>query len=91
MDSKKVNFYASKLGFSSKKLNTIINYVTSKKAKEFIDDVVIIKAKKNLLHSNLSVKEIAFKLGFKDPTNFYKYFRKHTSFTPDSYKKRYKL
>ncbi|WP_438977853.1 helix-turn-helix domain-containing protein [Polaribacter sp.] len=43
-----------------------------------------------MLHSSLSVKEIAYKLGFKDPTIFFKYFKKNTSFTPESYKKRYK-
>ena len=89
-NSKKVNFYSEKLGFSSKKLNSIVNYVANKSAKSFIDDVIIIKAKKDLLYSSLSVKEIAYKLGFKDPTNFFKYFKKNTSFTPESYKKRYK-
>lgn len=88
-DSKKVKYYADKLGFSTKKLNTIINFVTGKNAKLFIDDVVIIKAKRDLLHSNLSIKEIAYKLGFKDPANFYKYYRKHTGFTPETYRKRY--
>lgn len=88
-DSKKVKYYADELGFSTKKLNTITNFVTGKNAKLFIDDVVIIKAKKDLLHSNLSIKEIAYKVGFKDPANFYKYYRKHTGFTPESYRKRY--
>lgn len=88
-DSKKVKYYADELGFSTKKLNTIVNFVTGKNAKLFIDDVVIIKAKKDLLHSNLSIKEIAYKLGFKDPANFYKYYRKRTGFTPETYRKRY--
>ncbi|NVJ88514.1 MAG: helix-turn-helix domain-containing protein [Flavobacteriaceae bacterium] len=73
--SKKVAFYSNKLGFSSKKLNTIVNNVSKKNAKGFIDDVIIIKAKKDLLNTNLSVKQIAYKLGFKDPANFFKYFR----------------
>tara|TARA_R100000789_G_C2999337_1_gene148345 strand:+ start:157 stop:1029 length:873 start_codon:yes stop_codon:yes gene_type:complete len=88
--TKKVEDYAQKMGFSTKKLNTIVDYVVNTSVKSFIDDVVIIKAKKYLLHTNLSVKEVAFKLGFKDPTNFYKYFKKHTRFTPEMYKKRYK-
>lgn len=89
--TKKVADYASKMGFSAKKLNTIVNYITNKSVKAFIDEVVIIKAKKDLLHSNMSVKEVAFKLGFKDPANFYKYFKKHTKYTPEAYKKRYKV
>jgi AraC-like DNA-binding protein len=89
--TKKVEDYAKKMGFSTKKLNTIVAYVCNKSVKNFIDDIVIIKAKKNLLHTNMSVKEVSFKLGFNDPTNFYKYFKKHTSLTPETYKKRYKI
>ena len=89
-ETKKVADYAKKLGFSSKKLNTIVKYVANKPAKNFIDEVIIIKIKRYLLHTNLSVKEVAYKVGFKDPTNLYKYFKKHTEFTPEAYKKRYK-
>ncbi|WP_397444976.1 AraC family transcriptional regulator [Polaribacter sp. R77954] len=89
--SKKVQYYANKLGFSSKKLNTIVQFIANKSAKVFIDDVVIIKAKNYLLHSNLSIKEVSFKLGFKDPANLCKYFKKHTKFTPEAYRKRYKV
>ena len=87
--SKKVNYYAEKMGFSTKKLNSIVKYISDKPVKAFIDDVIIIKAKRFLLHSDLSIKEIAYKLGFKDPTNLYKYFKKHTNFTPEVYRKRY--
>lgn len=89
--SKQVSYYADKMGFSTKKLNTIVKYIANKPVKAFIDDVIIIKAKRFLLHSNLSVKEVAFKIGFKDPTNLYKYFKKHTRFTPEAYKKRYRI
>jgi AraC family transcriptional regulator, transcriptional activator of pobA len=87
--SKKVSFYSDMLGFSSKKLNSIVKYITNKSVKVFIDDVIIIKAKKHLLYSDLSVKETAFKLGFNDPSNLYKYFKKHTKLTPEAFRKRY--
>lgn len=86
--TKKVLDYANKLGFSTKKLNTIVNIVANKPAKEFIDDTVIVKIKSMLINSNLSIKEIAFKTGFMDPTNFYKYFKKHTDFTPEEFRKK---
>ncbi|PQJ79889.1 AraC family transcriptional regulator [Polaribacter porphyrae] len=88
--TKKVGDYSKKLGFSSKKLNTVVQFVTHKSAKKFIDEVIIIKVKKNLLHTSLSIKEIAFKLGFRDPANLYKYFKKHTNYTPEAYRKRFK-
>ncbi len=87
--SKKVGFYSSELGFSTKKLNAITKHVINKSAKLFIDDVIIVKSKRDLLNSDLTIKEVAYNIGFKEPTNFFKYFRKHTGFTPDSFKKSY--
>lgn len=89
--TKKVADYANKLGFSTKKLNTIVQLISNKSAKVFIDDTVVIKIKGLLLHSNHSIKEIAFKVGFKDPTNLYKYFKKFTNCTPEEFRKRYKV
>ncbi|AUC85804.1 hypothetical protein CW731_11125 [Polaribacter sp. ALD11] len=90
-ETKKVFDYAIKLGFSTKKLNTIVKFVTNKSAKNFIDDTVIVKVKSTLLHSNFSIKEVAFKTGFNDPTSLYKYFKKHTNSTPEEFRKQYKI
>ncbi|OGX84158.1 helix-turn-helix domain-containing protein [Hymenobacter coccineus] len=41
-----------------------------------------------LLHrTDLAVAEVAYQLGFKEPTNFTKYFRKHTGQTPTQYRR----
>ena len=90
-ETKKVFDYANKLGFSTKKLNTIVQFIANKPAKSFIDDTVVVKVKRLLLHSNLSVKEIAFKVGFKDPANLYKYFKKHAYSTPEEFRKEFKV
>jgi AraC-like DNA-binding protein len=87
--TKKVYDYAYKLGFSTKKLNMVVKFIANKSAKEFIDDTVIIKVKRLLLHYDLSIKEVAFKTGFMEPTNLYKYFKKHTNFTPEEFRKKY--
>jgi AraC-like DNA-binding protein len=89
--TKKVLDYASKLGFSTKKLNAIVKFIANKPAKSFIDETVIVKIKRLLLHSNFSVKEIAFKVGFKDPANLHKYFKKNTNTTPDAFRKKYNV
>lgn len=88
--SKSVNFYSDKLGFSTKKLNTIVKQISDKTAKSFIDDVVVIKAKRQLIHSNVSIKEVAYLLGFKQSTNFFNFFKKHTNYTPEAYRKLHK-
>jgi AraC-like DNA-binding protein len=87
--TKKVYDYANKLGFSTKKLNTVVKFIANKPAKEFIDETVIIKVKRFLLQYDLSIKEIAFKVGYNDPTNLYKYFKKHTKSTPEEFRKQF--
>lgn len=46
----------------------------------------MLEAKRLLAYSSLSIKEIGFELGFGEPTNFNKYFRKHTGMAPMQFK-----
>ncbi len=80
--NRNANFYASNLSISYKHLNEISKQYTHKTAKEFIDNYVILEAKRYLSSTILSIKEIAFKLGFDESTNFQKYFKKITKQTP---------
>lgn len=74
--------YASELSISYKHLNEVCKEVVGITAKSFIDSYVILEAKRMLVSTSLSVKEIAFSIGFGEPTNFLKYFKKHTNLTP---------
>lgn len=74
--------YANDIAISYKHLNNVCKDVVKTTAKSFIDNYVILEAKRMLVSTSLSVKEIAFTLGFDEPTNFLKYFKKHTSLTP---------
>lgn len=85
VDEKSVKFYAEKMGISKKKLNEISKKSVNKTAKEFIISFIILEAKKLLLDTELSSKEISFKLGFEEPTNFTKFFKAHTGIKPTSF------
>lgn len=74
--------YASGISISYKHLNEVCKKVVKSTAKSFIDAYVILEAKRMLVSTSLSVKEIAFAIGFGEPTNFLKYFKKHTGLTP---------
>ena len=41
------------------------------------------------LTQKLKEKEISYKIGFEDPTNFVKYFKKYTELTPIDFRKKY--
>ena len=79
--------YASNLSISYKHLNEVCKHVVNVTAKSFIDNYIVLESKRMLVSTSLSVKEIAFEVGFDEPTNFLKYFKKHTSLTPVEFRK----
>ena len=84
--SKKVQYYASQLGVSSKTLNNIVNNVVNESAKAFIDEKTIMRIKRLLISTNQSIKEISYTAGFNDSTNFFKYFKKFTGSSPEVFR-----
>lgn len=85
--SRSADYYAKELAITYKHLNEVCKSLVNKTAKNVIDDFVILLAKRNLINSSIKINELAFKLGFEDPTNFTKYFKKQTGLTPNSFKK----
>ena len=87
--SRNADFYAEKLNITYKHLNSICKDMVSVTAKQFIDAFVILEAKRLLINSEIKSTELAYSLGFEEPTNFVKYFKKHTGYTPNTFKKDY--
>lgn len=84
--SKKVSYYAKKMGVTTRTLNNVTQSIIGEPAKSFIDKVVILQIKRLIINSHLSFTEIAYQAGFDDPTNFFKYFRKKTGYSPKQFK-----
>lgn len=82
--------YAKQMSITSKTLNNIVKSTIKKSAKPLIDNIVITQIKHLLINTELSVTEIAYQSGFDDPTNFFKYFKKNTSFSPNQFRNTYK-
>lgn len=85
VQEKKVQFYANQLNITSKKLNQVTKEIINISAKDFISSFVILEAKKYLKCSHLTSKEVAYELGFDEPTNFTKFFKKHTQMLPSEF------
>jgi AraC-like DNA-binding protein len=83
---KQVAYYAKKIIISEKRLNQATTKTLGKTPKEIIDDRIVLEAKRILAHTNESIKEIAYHLGFQEPTNFIKYFKKNASVTPTEFR-----
>ncbi|OJJ14726.1 hypothetical protein BKI52_41555 [marine bacterium AO1-C] len=88
-NSRNAKDYAQQLAVSYKYLNETCKAFTNKTAKNFIDDFVVLEAKRYLSSSALSIKQISFQCGFDEPTNFQKYFKKYTGDTPAQFRQMY--
>lgn len=85
------SFYAEKLNVHPNHLNAVVKRITGKTATNIIQNQLLISAKSLLKQTDLSAKEIAFKLHFTEPTHFNSFFKKSTSFTPQQYREKHIL
>lgn len=81
--------YAELMNVSVKHLNRICQETVQMTSSEMISSRLILEAKRMLIHSGKSVKEIAEAIGFEDVSYFVRFFRKHTGQTPLSFQKNY--
>lgn len=88
-EQKQVRFYASELSVTEKRLNQATSKILGKTVKQVIDERVMLEAKRLLAHTSDSIKEIGFSLGYDEPTNFIKYFKKHNFTTPVEFREKF--
>jgi AraC family transcriptional activator of pobA len=79
------DFYAGKLGISSKRLNQILKEKLDKTGMQLIHDRIVLEAKRQIIHSESTIKEIAYDLGFKDRPYFSRFFKQHTGQSPEQF------
>jgi AraC-like DNA-binding protein len=81
--------YADLLGCSEKSLTRAAMEVAGVKAKAFITSRINLEAKRLLAHTALSIALIGERLGFQDPTNFVKFFKREVGCTPGEFRRRH--
>ena len=81
-----VNEYASKLNLTVNKLNEICKVNYGQSPKTIILEKKITEAKRLLYFTDLSIKEIAFQLGFVDSSYFSRIFKQKTNLSPTEFK-----
>ncbi len=86
---KTVAAYAKQIDVSEKRLTQATSKVLGKTPKEMIDEKIILEAKRLLTYTHKSIREIGYNLGFDEPTNFTKYFKKQTLLTPVEFREKY--
>lgn len=79
--------YARQLSVTSNYLNCIVKKYSGYSASHHIRQRVVLEAKRKAIHSDFSMKEIAYDLGFEDAAHFSKYFKNAAGDNFSSFKK----
>ncbi|MBK7338089.1 MAG: AraC family transcriptional regulator [Saprospirales bacterium] len=82
-----VQYFAENLTLHHIYLNSVIKSKTGKTVNDWISKRTLSVAKSLLMSTSYSSKEIAYKLGFSEPTHFSRFFKKHTHLSPSTFRK----
>ena len=85
-----VQQYADMLNISTRTLTKYINQSTHSSPLQLINDRIALEAKRQLQHSVLTIKQIAYSLGFEDPSYFVKFFKRTTGTIPNQFRRQFK-
>jgi len=81
-----VKEYADLLHESPAHLNKVVKSITGENASEFIVKRIVLEAKRLLIYTDLSNKEISFKMNYDDPSYFSRLFRKKVGASPSEFR-----
>jgi AraC family transcriptional activator of pobA len=85
---REVGDYARLLGVSRTHLNDHLQQNLGRTASELIQERVVLEAKRLLLHSAMTVAQVAYRLRFQDPSHFGRFFRRIAGCTPGEFRER---
>lgn len=84
----RIKHIAEKLEMNPSTLSKAFKSSTGMTLKSYIDQKIIQHAQEQLLVSELTIKDIAYKLHFSDEFRFSRFFKKHTGKSPSIYRQR---
>lgn len=88
---REVQYYAAKLCITPKHLSAVCKERSGKTASQWIAELTLERLKHLLLTTDMPVKEVAFRSGFKDVSFFCQYVRKHLGVSPQEFRKQNKI
>ncbi|HWK07924.1 MAG TPA: AraC family transcriptional regulator [Puia sp.] len=88
-DKHSVMDYADLLAIAPKTLSKKFNRLRLTQPNDIIKDRILLEAKRLLAYSSLSIKEIAYNLGYDDPAYFNRLFSNKLEYTPTTFRKKF--
>ena len=80
--------YAAELGVTTGTLSRLLTKLTGQSTKQLVQDRLILEAARLLRFSDLSIKEVAARLGFSDQFAFSKAFKRQRGEAPADFRRR---
>lgn len=84
------SFFADKLHITTSHLNDCVKATIGLSVTQFLQQAMLLEAKRSLYYTNADVKKISFDLGFEDHTYFSRLFKKLTKETPLSFRNKFR-
>ncbi len=84
---KMVADYANELSVTPNYLNRLVKKVSGFTASHHIQQYIVREAKRQAIYTGISMKEIAYQLGFDDMAHFSKFFKNNSGMNFSSFKK----
>ncbi len=81
-----VQYYANRMNIHPKRLNEVTQFASGENALYLVQKRILVEAKRLLFYNTLSIKEIAYQLGFEDVSYFSKFFLKNIGLRPSAFK-----
>ena len=81
-----VGAYAELLHISAGHLSEVVKAQSGRPAIKHVHERLVLEARRLLLHTQQSLKEIAFALGFSDASYFNRFFKREAGVTPAEYR-----
>ena len=81
-----ITTYADILGITQTQLNRVCREVLGKSALDVTHQRLLVEAQRDLIYTGISIKEIAYTLGFGDEAYFTKFFKRLTNKSPSQFR-----
>lgn len=78
--------FAFHLNIHNNYLNKVLKSATGKTTSQVIAERFTLEARALLKHTNWTISEISWSLGFEDPSHFIKFFKKNEQLTPNTFR-----
>jgi AraC family transcriptional activator of pobA len=81
--------YAAALAVTESRLNTACRRVSGQSVLQLVHHRLLLEAKRNLIYTTMSVSQVGYALGFKDPGYFSRFFTRREGSSPLAFRERH--